>query len=61
MESEKIGIDGLIYKAEIETDTENKQTDAKGERGRWDELGDWGWHIYTVNYKLALAIYLDKD
>ena len=42
MESEKIGIDGLIYKAEIETDTENKQTDAKGERGRWDELGDWG-------------------
>ena len=33
VESEKIGIDDLIYKAEIETDVENKRMDAKGERG----------------------------
>ena len=34
MESENIGIDDLIYKAEIETDVENKCMDTKGERGR---------------------------
>ena len=39
MESEKIGIDNLIYKAEIETQM-NKCMDIKGEGG-WDELGDW--------------------
>jgi len=40
----KIGIDNLIYKAEIETDLESKHMDIKGEGG-WDELGDWAWHI----------------
>ena len=33
MESEKIGIDDLIYKAETETDVENKCMDTKGEGG----------------------------
>ena len=41
MESEKIGIEDLICKAEIDTDVENKSMDTKGERGGWDELGDW--------------------
>ena len=42
MESGKIGIDNLIYKAEIrDTDVENKRMDTKGEKGVWDELGDW--------------------
>ena len=40
MESKKYGIDALICKAEIETDTENKRMDTKG-RGGWGELGDW--------------------
>ena len=42
MESEKIGIDNLIYKAEIGT--------------KWGggELGDCDWHIYTIDtmYKI---------
>ena len=52
MESEKIGIDNLIYKAEIETQM-NKCMDIKGEGG-WDELGDWVLHIYTIDtmYKI---------
>ena len=44
MESEKIGTDDLIYKAEIET-----QYGYQGEGGWWDELGDWDWHIYTID------------
>ena len=23
--------------------------DTKGDRGKWEELRDWDWHIYTVN------------
>ena len=44
---------GLICKAEIETDVENKHMAPK--RGRLgDELGDWDWHIYTIDtmYKI---------
>ena len=33
MESEKIGIDDLVYKAEIKTDIENKHMDTKEEAG----------------------------
>ena len=31
----------------------NRDTDedTKGGRWRWDELGDWDWHIYTTMYK----------
>ena len=35
-----------------DTDVENKLMDTKGERGGWDELGDWDWHIYTTTYKI---------
>ena len=28
-----------------DTDVENKCMDTKGGRGRWEELGDWDWHI----------------
>ena len=33
-----------------------EQTHGKqGEGGRWDELGDWDWHIYTIDtmYKIG--------
>ena len=36
----------FIYKAETETDIENKCVDAKGE---WEELGEWDWHIYSTD------------
>ena len=39
MESEKIGIDNLIYKAEIETDIVNKRMDNKGGGGMNWEIG----------------------
>ena len=42
----KIGIDNLICKADGDTDIENK---GMGERGRWDELEDWDWHIYIID------------
>ena len=35
------GTDKPICKAEIETQTQNKCMDTKGEQGEWDELGDW--------------------
>ena len=37
-----------------DTDGKNKHMDTKGERGQWDELGDWDWHIYTIDtmYKI---------
>ena len=47
MESEKIEIDDLIYKAEVDTDIENKHMDTKGERGvgmNWEI----GIDIYTL-------------
>ena len=42
----KVSIDELICKANRDTDE-----DTKGGRWRWDELGDWDWHIYTTMYK----------
>ena len=30
-------------------DTENKCMDTSDGKGVWDELGDWGWHIYTID------------
>ena len=45
MESEKNGINDLIYKVEIETDTENKCVDTKGERGS------------RMNWELGIDIY----
>ena len=46
----KNGIDDLIWNTEIE----NKCMATKGERGVWEELGDWDWHIYTIDtmYKI---------
>ena len=37
-----------------DTDIENKRMDTKGGVGGWDELGDWNWHIYTIDsmYKI---------
>ena len=32
-----------------DTDVENKCTDTEGEGGAWDELGDWDWHIDTID------------
>ena len=45
MESENCGIDDLIYKAEIDTDVENRRMGTKGERG-----GGMNWEIgiYTL-------------
>ena len=48
MESEKIGIDDLIYKAEIETDVENKSMDNKGGRGGGGMNWEIGIDIYTL-------------
>ena len=50
----KLDIDDLIYKAETNTDVENKYMDTKRGRGGWDELGDWDRHIYTIDtmYKI---------
>ena len=39
VESEKIGIDELIYKAEIETWSQRTNMDTKGEREGWGKLG----------------------
>ena len=41
MESEKVGIDNLIYKAETETQTREQTYGYQGGKGRWDEWGDW--------------------
>ena len=38
-----------------DTDVENKHTDTVVEgKGEWDVLGDWDWHIYTIDtiYKI---------
>ena len=37
----KLGIDGLIYKAEIETQVQRTNVWISGGKGGWDELGDW--------------------
>ena len=41
MESEKTGMDDLIYKAEIETQTYRTNVWISRGKGEWDELGDW--------------------
>ena len=33
-------------------DVENKHMGTKGQKDEWDELSDWGWHIYAAMYKL---------
>ena len=50
MESEKIGIDNLIYKAEIETDVENKSMDTKGGK----RVGGMNWEIGIDIYTLLI-------
>ena len=47
MESEKIDINDLIYKAENRDSVKNKCIDTKGE-GQI-ELGDWDCRIYTTD------------
>ena len=44
----------MALKPQCATDIENKRMDTKGERGGRDELGDWDWHIYTIDttYKI---------
>ena len=39
-------IDGLICKAEVETQTSSMDTEGKG---GWDELGNWDWHTYAID------------
>ena len=46
---EKIDIDDLIYKAEIETQMQRTNMDPKEEKWGWDELGDQDGHIYTID------------
>ena len=41
-----------ICKVEMETDIQNKCMNTKEECGGgevWDKLGDWDWHIYTID------------
>ena len=46
VESEKIGIDDLIYKStNRDTDLENKNGHQERERGGGM---DWDWHVYTM-------------
>ena len=44
-------IDGLICKAEVETQTLSMDTEGKA---GWDELGNWDWHTYAIDpmYKI---------
>ena len=35
-----------------DTGIENKSTGTTWGKRRWDELGDWGWHMYTTMYKI---------
>ena len=48
VESEKIGIDDLICKAEIETQTQNKCMDTKKESREGGMNGEIGTDIYTL-------------
>ena len=38
----------LFAKWKTGTDIEKKHKDTKW-RGRWDKLGDWDWHKYTID------------
>ena len=31
------------------TDIVNKHMNTKEGKGEWDELGDWDWHVYTID------------
>ena len=44
-------IDGLICKAEVETQTSSMDTEGKA---GWDELGNWDWHTHAIDpmYKI---------
>ena len=47
---QKNGSDDLICKAELETQTQRTNVwIPRGKGGVWEELGDWDWHIYTVD------------
>ena len=37
-----------------DTDVEIKRMDTKREAGWWNEVGDWDWHVYTIDtiYKI---------
>ena len=35
-----------------DTGIENICMNTEGRRGRWDEMGDWDWHMYTAMYKI---------
>ena len=37
-----------------DTDIQNKWMNTKGEKGSWDELGDWYCHKYIDIYTLCL-------
>ena len=52
----KNGNADLICEAERDTDREDKYMDTRGKE-RWEELGDWGWHIYS---KRSLAGYIPR-
>ena len=46
------GIGELIYKSEVQTQTQRTNVwTPVGERG-WDGLGYWDWHTYTTMYKI---------
>ena len=34
-----------------DTNVQIKHMNTKQGKGRWDELGDWDWHIYITMYK----------
>ena len=45
----------LIYKIEIESQTENKLMVARGKAGKGDEPGDWEWHIHSTVFKIGTS------
>ena len=51
----------MQFKTLWDTDVENKRMDTKGEVGLgwWDELGDWDWHIYTIDTMYKIDNYLE--
>ena len=52
---QKNSVDDLIYKAETETQRSRINIWLPSrEKGMWDELEDWDWHIYIIDtmYKI---------
>ena len=39
----------IVHIAEADTDVESKHMDLKEAEKGWDELGDWDWHVYTID------------